>query len=143
MIQFELPASSEGTLYYNYTGNGSYDSRVTEGRSYYRSSSPYLRRSPLWQTGISPERRRSILTPGIQRETGLPVTVEVAVGRGGKGDIRYSVHQNGKVTLDDNDFNALCRELTGSTLDHVSFDPPPQPRGPCTIAMITEIMTAR
>lgn len=70
-------------------------------------------------------------------------TVEVAVGRGGKGDIRYSVHQNGKVTLDDNDFNALCRELTGSTLDHVSFDPPPQPRGPCTIAMITEIMTAR
>ena len=43
-VQFELPASSEGTLYYNYTGNGSYDSRVTEGRSYYRSSSPYLRR---------------------------------------------------------------------------------------------------
>lgn len=34
-----------------------------------------------------------------------------------------------KVTLDDNDFNALCRELTGSTLDHVSFDPPPAAQG--------------
>lgn len=89
-VQFELPASSEGTLYYNYTGNGSYDSRVTEGRAITGSSSPYLRRSPLWQTGISPERRRSIYAWDTKGNR-FAGTVEVAVGRGGKGDIRYSV----------------------------------------------------
>ena len=43
-VQFERPDSSKGALYYDYSSNGSYDSQVTEGRSYYRSSSPYLRR---------------------------------------------------------------------------------------------------
>ncbi len=39
-VQFERPDSSKGALYYDYSSNGSYDSQVTEGRSYYRSSSP-------------------------------------------------------------------------------------------------------
>lgn len=128
-VQFELPASSEGTLYYNYTGNGSYDSRVTEGRSYYRSSSPYLRRVTFVADRDFSGTAEIDFNAWDTKGNRFAGTVEVAVGRGGKGDIRYSVHQNGKVTLDDNDFNALCRELTGSTLDHVSFDPPPAAQG--------------
>lgn len=33
-VQFERPDSSKGALYYDYSSNGSYDSQVTEGRSY-------------------------------------------------------------------------------------------------------------
>ena len=128
-VQFELPASSEGTLYYNYTGNGSYDSRVTEGRSYYRSSSPYLRRVTFVADRDFSGTAEIDFNAWDTKGNRFAGTVEVAVVRGGKGDIRYSVHQNGKVTLDDNDFNALCRELTGSSLDHVSFDPPPAAQG--------------
>lgn len=41
-VRFQLPSSSQGTLYYKYTSSSSYDSKVSENRSYYRSSSPRL-----------------------------------------------------------------------------------------------------
>ena len=72
-VQFELPASSEGTLYYNYTGNGSYDSRVTEGRSYYRSSSPYLRRVTFVADRDFSGTAEIDFNAWDTKETGLPV----------------------------------------------------------------------
>ena len=41
-VQFTLPASSYGTLYYGYSANGNYDSKVKESTKYYYGSSPYL-----------------------------------------------------------------------------------------------------
>ena len=38
-VKFSLPAASEGVLYYNYTGSGSYTSRVDSSTRYYRSNS--------------------------------------------------------------------------------------------------------
>ena len=42
-VRFELPSSSKGTLYYGYD-DGDYDSKVTESKSYYRGTDPYLDR---------------------------------------------------------------------------------------------------
>jgi S-layer homology domain. len=41
-VQFTLPSSSYGTLYYGYTASGSYTSKVKESTKYYYDSSPYL-----------------------------------------------------------------------------------------------------
>ena len=41
-VQFTLPSSSYGTLYYGYSANGSYDSKVKESTKYYYGGSPYL-----------------------------------------------------------------------------------------------------
>ena len=121
-VRFTLPASSQGTLYYNYSSSSSYDSKVSENTSYYRSSSPYLRRvsfvaNPDYSGNVS------ISFTGYDtkgnRFSGL---LEITVGYTGTGDIRYSGYSNGMVTLDDADFNDLCRDLTGSTLNRVRFD---------------------
>lgn len=41
-VSFDLPSSSTGKLYYNYTSSASYGSKVSSSALYYRSSSPYL-----------------------------------------------------------------------------------------------------
>ncbi len=55
--------------------------------------------------------------------------MEITVKQGGDGDIRYQVSRNGTVTMKDQDFNDLCRDLTGSTLSHVRFQLPPSSQG--------------
>ena len=123
-VRFTLPASSKGTLYYNYTSSGSYDSRVTESKSYYRSSSPYLRRVTFAADGDYTGTVSLSFTAWDIKGNQFSGTVEISVGETGKGDIRYSAYEGGKVTFDDNDFNDLCRDLTGSTLKYVRFTLP-------------------
>lgn len=128
-VQFQLPDSDEGTLYYNYTSGGDYDSRVTESRSYYRNSSPYLRRVTFAAdedfTGTAEFGFTAWSTRG-DRFTG---TVEISVGRAGDGDIRYTCRSDGQADFDDNDFNDLCRDLTGESLSYVRFDLPSSSEG--------------
>lgn len=128
-VRFTLPASSVGTLYYNYTSSGSYDSRVTAGSSYYRTSSPYLRRvtfvanSSYWGTAAVEFTAWDI---NGNQFTGK---VEIAVGKIGRGSVRYSAYSNGKVTFDDEDFNSVCKEITGGTLSYVRFELPSSSEG--------------
>ncbi len=123
-VRFTLPASSVGTLYYNYTSSGSYDSRVTAGNNYYRTSSPYLRRvtfvanSSYWGTAAVEFTAWDI---NGNQFTGK---VEIAVGKIGRGSVRYSAYSNGRVTFDDEDFNSVCKEITGGTLSYVRFELP-------------------
>lgn len=128
-VRFTLPASSKGTLYYNYTSSGSYDSRVTESKSYYRSSSPYLRRVTFVADGDYTGTVSLSFTAWDIKGNQFSGTVEISVGETGKGDIRYSAYEGGKVTFDDNDFNDLCRDLTGSTLKYVRFTLPSSSEG--------------
>ena len=107
-----LPSSSEGTLYYRYRSSGSYDSQVTEGRSYYRSSSPYLRRVTFVAGKDYSGTVHIPFTGWDTKGNRFSGTVAVEVGRTGDGDVRYSTYRNGRITFDDGDFNTLCRELT-------------------------------
>ena len=128
-VRFTLPASSVGTLYYNYTSSGSYDSRVTAGNSYYRTSSPYLRRvtfvpnSSYWGTAAVE------FTAWDINGNQFSGKAEIAVGKVGRGSVRYSAYSNGKVTFDDEDFNSVCREITGGTLSYVRFELPSSSEG--------------
>ena len=58
-IYLDLPASLEGTLYYDYSGSGSYASRVSDTTRYYRSSSPQISRirSGLYRHRVHPLHR--------------------------------------------------------------------------------------
>ena len=123
-VQFQLPASSEGTLYYNYTSSGSYDNQVTESNSYYRSSSPYLRRV----TFVAAENYSgTVEIPFTARNTRgerFTGTVEITVSRAGGGDIRYSCRAGGQAGFEVSDFNTLCRDITGASLSYVRFTLP-------------------
>ncbi|MGN8969008.1 S-layer homology domain-containing protein [Intestinimonas sp. HCP28S3_D6] len=128
-VRFTLPASSKGTLYYNYTSSGGYDSRVTESQSYYRSSSPYLRRVTFVAASDYTGTVSLSFTAWDIKGNQFSGTVSISVGKVGKGDIRYSAYEGGRVTFDDSDFNALCRDLTGSTLKYVRFTLPSSSEG--------------
>ena len=128
-VQFQLPDSDEGTLYYNYTSGGDYDSRVTESRSYYRNRSPYLRRVTFVADDGFTGTVEFGFTAWSTRGDRFTGTVEIAVGRTGDGDIRYTCRADGQADFDDNDFNDLCRDLTGESLSYVRFDLPSTSEG--------------
>lgn len=128
-VRFSLPSSSQGTLYYNYTSSGNYDSLVTENRSYYRSSSPYLRRVSFVAEKDYSGTVTLDFTAWDVKGNYFSGMVEIAVGKTASGDIRYSTYQGGKVTFNDNDFNTLCQELTDSTLKYVKFQLPSSSEG--------------
>lgn len=128
-VRFSLPGSSEGTLYYNYTSSGGYDSRVEENRSYYRNSSPYLRRVTFQAASAYTGTTVIDFTAWDIKGNQFFGTVSISVGQIGRGDIRYSTYKNGKITFDDTDFDNLCRDLTGTSLRYVRFSLPSSAEG--------------
>lgn len=118
-----LPAGSQGTLYYNYRSASSTGSRVTTGTSYYYGS----RNPRLDLITFAPVEGFSgtVLIPFTGWDTNgvrFAGTVEIVVGGShGTGDIYYTCLPGRTVTFDVNDFTALSRELTGRTLNYISF----------------------
>lgn len=129
-IYLSLPASLEGTLYYDYSGSGSYGSRVSDTTRYYRSSSPQISRITFVPaqgfTGTV-----SIPYTGYDRDGGrFTGTVRITVGSTyGTDVVRYTVPQNGYVRFNGDDFNDACFAITGERLNYVRFDLPAARRG--------------
>ena len=128
-VRFTLPSSSEGTLYYNYTSSTNYDSKVADSKSYYRSSAPYLRRVTFVAASNYTGTVSLDFTAWDVKGNQFSGIVEIAVGEIKRGDVRYSTHEGVKVTFDDNDFNSVCKELTGGTLKYVRFTLPDSSEG--------------
>lgn len=128
-VDFSLPDSSEGTLYYNYTSSGSYDSKVTESKHYYRSSSPYLRRVTFVAAEDYSGTVNFDFTGWDTRGNRFYGTVEIQVGYSDGDAIRYSTYSGGHVTFDDSDFNELCQDLTDTNLRYVRFELPSSSEG--------------
>ncbi len=129
-IYLSLPASLEGTLYYDYSGSGSYGSRVSDTTRYYRSDSPQISRITFVPaqgfTGTV-----SIPYTGYDRDGGrFTGTVRITVGSTyGTDVVRYTVPQNGYVRFNGDDFNDVCFSITGQRLNYVRFDLPAARRG--------------
>ena len=129
-VRFDLPASLEGTLYYDYSGSGSYASRVSDTTRYYRSSSPQISRITFVPasgfTGTV-----SIPYTGYDRDGGrFTGTVRITVGSTyGTDVVRYTIPQNGYVRFNGDDFNDACFAITGERLNYVRFDLPAARRG--------------
>lgn len=129
-IYLDLPASLEGTLYYDYSGSGSYGSRVSDTTRYYRSSSPQISKITFVPasgfTGTV-----SIPYTGYDRDGGrFTGTVRITVGSTyGTDVVRYTIPQNGYVRFNGDDFNDACFAITGERLNYVRFDLPAARRG--------------
>lgn len=122
-VRFTLPSSAEGTMYYNYRTNGSYDSRVSANTRYYRNSTPSIgtisfvpastasSRVTINFTGYSTEGNRFEGTVVIQYPTGSV----------GDGVINYSTTGGRAVEFDAASFNSLSQDISGRSLNYVVF----------------------
>lgn len=124
-IRFDgLPASSQGTLWYNYRSTGNPGTRVEAGASYYHGT----RNPRLDRVTFVPE---SEFTGTVRIPfTGWDVdgnyfsgNVEINVrAGGGTGDIRYTCVPGRSRDFVLSDFTRLCDDLTGRSLDYIIFE---------------------
>lgn len=128
-VRFTLPDAAQGTLYYNFTSSGTYDSAVSESRDYYRSSSPYLDnvtfvpKEDYAGTASIPFTAWDVNGNRFYGEVGVSVSSQSGSA------LRYTTLQGGKVTFNGADFNNLCKDLTGSNLSYVRFNLPSSSQG--------------
>jgi hypothetical protein len=120
-VQFSLPSPSEGTLYYDYSSSGSYNSLVTTGASYYYTRNPRISRISFVPnssfTGAVQISFTGWDTAG-NRFTGL---VKINVRSEGSGKVHYTCVAGQSVKLAASDFNNLSQSLTGSGLRYITF----------------------
>lgn len=128
-IRFDLPSSSQGTLYYNYDSAYS-SSKVSASTSYYRSGSPGVSNVCFVPAGgftgvVSIP--FSGYDDGGSRWSG---TVRIAVDSAyGAEVVRYSISQDGYIRFDADDFNDACHSIVGERLNYVRFEQPSARRG--------------
>ena len=126
----DLPSSSRGTLYYNYSSSSSRGNRVGTSTKCYRSGSPSLSRVAF----VPKSGYEGAVTIGF---TGYDVdggrfegTVRIEVeDSGGSDKISYSVRAGGAVDFRASDFNEVCQDVTGARLNYVRFELPSSTRG--------------
>lgn len=129
-VTFSLPDSSDGTLTYQYLSSQYPGTAVRTSTQYYASGSPSLG-SVYFVPADGFDGKVVITYTGwdTNRESfqgRVVIQVEEAAG---SGSVRYNVAKGGTVTFDDSDFNSLCKDLTGSSLDAVRFTLPSASQG--------------
>lgn len=129
-VTFSLPESSAGKLYYNYLSEQSPGTEVKASTQYKYSGSPSL--GNVYFVPAAGYNGRVVISYtgwDTNRESYQGVLVIQVNAASDSGSVSYSVSQGGRVTLDDSDFNSLCRDLTGSTLDYIRFTLPSSSQG--------------
>lgn len=129
-VTFSLPDSSTGTLAYQYLSSQYPGTAVRTSTQYYYTGSPSL--GSVYFVPADGFDGRAVITytawdtnrQSFQGRLVIQVEEETQ-----SGSIQYDVAQGESVTFDDSDFNSLCRDLTGSSLDYVRFTLPSASRG--------------
>lgn len=127
-VRFTLPASSKGTLYYDYTSAGNYGSKVTESRNYYRSSSPRLDDVTFVASSSFTGTVTIDFTGWNTKGESFSGTVEIDVGTT-QNPLSYTVAGGSVLTFQDADFDDYCRMMTGDSLNYVRFTLPSSSQG--------------
>lgn len=122
-VEFKLPSSFFGTLYYDYESPSDYGHLVSEDRAYYKYFSPYLSRvSFVPRAGYSGTFSIAYTGWNVDGDSfsgSLRITVnEVAA------DIAYSVTRDQWVKFDASVLNEVCSDVTGEALSYVRFTLP-------------------
>lgn len=126
-VRFELPPSSEGTLFHNYRGYGSYDSAVGPTTDYRVSGSPSLDRVAFVPATTSTGQTAIRYTGYSVRGTTFTGTVYVNPGSGWNNndpiqdDTWYRVNSGASVNFNAADFNNACVAATGASLSYIRF----------------------
>ena len=123
-VNFTLPSSSYGTLYYNYTSSSIYDSKVSAGTKYYYSASSYLAKVTLVPysnySGTYTISYTAYDTGGAYFTGNIKIIVrDVMIGT-----ITYSTYENTPIVFNRTDFYSICSDVTGDTLSYVTFTLP-------------------
>lgn len=125
-VQFTLPASSQGTLYYNYSASSS--QKVTSSQNYYRSSYPYLSQVGFLASSSFSGTVSIPFNGWTSAGTLFSGTVSVYVGNQ-TGAISYQVSAGSSVAFNADDFNTYSQTLTGQSLRYVRFTLPASSQG--------------
>ena len=132
-VSFSQPDSSRGALYYQYISEESPGTLVEEDTRYRSGSTPSL--GSVYFVPAAGSSGEVVIPYTAYDVNGNTyrgrVTIRVSASTG-TGDVSYTVAQGGTVTFDDDDFNDLCRSLTGYALDYVQFTPPASSEGRLT-----------
>lgn len=128
-VRFTLPASSEGTLYYNYY-SGSYNNPVSAGTNYYRSGTPGVGNICFVPAANAPD---TVSIPFTGIGTGgasFGGTVFIRLdGTGVAQNIQYTAYRGKAVLFQASDFNNASLAATGTTLNYVQFQLPSSNQG--------------
>ncbi len=125
-VRFTLPASSEGTLFYNYRGFGSYDSAVASTTSYYYSGTPSLGGVTFVPTTTTPSQVDIEYTGYTVRGNTFTGTIHIGQNdTAQQGGLRYTVFTGKSMNFNAYDFNTACIAATGASLNYVLFSPLP------------------
>lgn len=129
-VNFTLPGSGKGTLYYKYNAkDGSYDKKVTASTNYYRSGSPYLEYVTFVPANGTAGTVEIEFTGRDTNKRSVSGTVSVkVVPRQDPGTIRYTTGIS-PVRFQPYDFSNAFDTRGGTSLSSVKFTLPDPSRG--------------
>ncbi|MDD3349455.1 MAG: S-layer homology domain-containing protein [Eubacteriales bacterium] len=129
-VQFSLPKSSYGTLYYNYTSSSNYGSLVKASTAYYYNTSPSISSVtfvPADDYSGSFNLSYTALDATNKTYSGV-VTITVS-DTNDVSTINYSTKENQEVKFDEYDFNKVSKAGSKGTLSYVKFTLPSTSEG--------------
>ena len=124
----DLPTSSQGNLYYNYSTSSASGSKVSTSTRCYRNSTPSLSRVAFvpkaGYKGVVEIGFTAVDAEGFSFDGIVSITVEE-----GSQTVRFTVRSGGTVAFDAAAFNNACRDATGGSLNYVRFELPSTSQG--------------
>lgn len=122
-VRFTPPSSSTGTLYYNYTSSGRYDSLVNANTRYYYSRSPKLEDLTFVPSfnRIEPVSIDFVGYSTSGKSFDGTVTIYFRDADGGDDVIHYAVTSGQAIPFEPADFNDLCQSATSQDLSRIVF----------------------
>lgn len=132
-VTFQLPSSSKGTLYYNYSETGQYSQRVSSQTRYYISGGSILLENVSFLpaegfTGVVTIPYEGTDTSNFTHRGKITITVYGDIQQG-NGDITYQTSVGGTVRFDADDFQQVCRDLTDTSLNYIYISQPSTSKG--------------
>lgn len=120
-VKFGKSSSTKGTLYFDYT-EGDGGSKISTLTKYYYSNSG---NKPISQITFVPDGNSgdTVTFPYVGYDSAgksYNGTLEIRL-TAPSGDISYETGKNEPITFTDSDFNSICKKITGSSLDYVTF----------------------
>ncbi|MDD3168986.1 MAG: S-layer homology domain-containing protein [Eubacteriales bacterium] len=128
-VKFTLPSSSAGTLYYSYSSDDNYDSKVTASTKYYYDGSPNLSRVSFVPRSSYSGTVTIKYTGYDEDDNSYTGKVRISVEDTAASEIAYTIDDDETVTLDEDDFYDLCEELNDEALDYITFTLPSDAKG--------------
>ncbi|MCI8524445.1 MAG: S-layer homology domain-containing protein [Oscillospiraceae bacterium] len=121
----QMPAAAEGVLYYNYSSNGTYDSRANTSTRYYRTGSPGIGSLSFVPAANASGTVTIPFTGYNQSGEQFTGTLRIRVtGSGGFGEVTYTAQAGYPLSFEAADFNEASLRATSNRLNYVRFEQP-------------------